>query len=281
MRMAPPMMPMVAGVAASRTNLFQRQCRGHAIRVRRPCVTSVVSSATTGALMARARATSSPRSQRSFTAALAAVPLPQPGLGICASGRQQRLRSPAGDGEACRDDRALQAGLDRKPFEVRQDQPDAEGIPCAGLIHDGGGASVPTVKALVMRVVEDSAFRPALEDNEAEPAVDEARKRPMRIRVRPFEQEFIFAGKERVGVRQGFPPLVKRLLGDRQVRVDRDERWCVGTKCRQQCALHVERHRREMKCPAAAFGGDERWPGRHLFVRRAPQPMNQAPDVPS
>ena len=135
--------------------------------------------------------------------------MPQPGLGIGASGRQQRLRSPVCDCKACRDDCSLQAGLDRKPFEVRQDQPGAERIPCAGLIHHGGRSSVPTVKVLVMRVVKDSTFSAALEHNEAEPAVDEARKRPMGIRVRPFEQQFIFARKERVGIRQGFPPLVR------------------------------------------------------------------------
>ena len=80
-----------------------------------------------------------------------------------------------------------------------------------------------------MRVVQDAAACPALEHDEAEPASsDEARKRLVGIRVRTFEQEFVFARKERVGVRQDFPPLVKRLLGDRQMRVDRDERWSVA-----------------------------------------------------
>jgi len=120
----------------------------------------------------------------------------------------------------------LQAGFDRKAFEVRQDQPDAEGIPGAGLIHDGGDASLPSVEMLVMRVVQDAAACPALEHDEAEPAIvlDEPRKRLVGIRVRVFEEELIFARKERVGVRQDVPPLVKRLLGHRSMRVDRDER---------------------------------------------------------
>ena len=132
-----------------------------------------------------------------------------------------------------------------------------------------------------MGVVEDSAFCPALEDNETQAAVHEARKRAMGIGVCAFEQELVFAREEGVSVRQYFPPLVKRLLGDRVVRVDRDEGSCVGRKCCQQGALHVERHRREMKRPSGApFRGDECWLRRHLFVRRAPQPVNQTPNMP-
>ena len=52
----------------------------------------------------------------------------------------------------------------------------------------------------------------------------------MGIRLRPFEQELVFARKKRVGVGQGFPPVVERLLGDRQMRVDRDERTGRGPR---------------------------------------------------
>ena len=155
---------------------------------------------------------------------LAAVPLTPPRLGVRARRRQQRLGAPAGDGEACRDDGALQAGFNRKPGKVRQDEPGAERIAGASLIDDGRRASVPRVKALVTRVEQDAAARAALEDDEAEAAADEARKGPPRIGMRAVEQELVLAREERVGVRQGLPPLVERLLGDRPVRIDGDER---------------------------------------------------------
>src|SRR4029453_16619198 len=118
---------------------------------------------------------------------LAVVQLTQSSVGLCASGGQERIRSPPFDREACRNDGALEAGFDRKAFEVSQHEPDAEGITGTGLIDDGLRARGPTMEALVMRVIEDSAVCTAFEDDEAEPAVDQARQRFFRILLRAVE----------------------------------------------------------------------------------------------
>ena len=132
------MMPMVAGVApASRTICSSDNAVVTPSGCGRPCVTQ--------RRFERNDRRPDGEGVRDLVAELVlilhclsstAVPLAQAALGIRTSGRQQRLRSPAFDGEACRDDRALQAGIHRKPFEVRQDQPDGKSIPRAGVIQD-------------------------------------------------------------------------------------------------------------------------------------------------
>ena len=53
--------------------------------------------------------------------------------------------------------------------------------------------------------------------------------------------------------------LVERLLGNRTVRIDGDERRRGTAECDEQDTLHVERHRSEMKrWSGAPFGRDER-----------------------
>ena len=88
---------------------------------------------------------------------------------------------------------------------MRENEPDDERIACAGLIDEAGDARVPAVKTFVVRVVEDAAASPALEDDETEPAVDEAGKRLVGILEGAIDQQFIFAGKKRVSVSQGVP----------------------------------------------------------------------------
>ena len=86
---------------------------------------------------------------------------------IGARRREQRVRSPAFDGEACRDDGALQAGVDGESFEVRQHEPDAERVSCTGWIDNDVCTRRPIVKAIGTRVVQDSAAGTAFENNEA------------------------------------------------------------------------------------------------------------------
>jgi hypothetical protein len=55
----------------------------------------------------------------------------------------------------------------------------------------------------------------------------------------------------------------------------------MGTEVRQQGALHVERHRREMESSSAGpFRGDECRARRNLFMRRTSEAVNQAADIP-
>jgi hypothetical protein len=182
--------------------------------------------------------------------------------------------------EAGRDNGAFQACVDRQPFEVRQDKADGKGITCTGLIHYAGSACVPRVETLAMRVVQDSSLRAALEDDETESPGNEPPKRAMRIRLRSFELKFIFTGEKRIDVGQNFPPVVQCRLGDQPVWVDRDEGCWLRASRQHECALHAAGHRGEMK---GSSGGplrrNEFRPWRNLLVCRAPEAMNQAPDV--
>jgi hypothetical protein len=161
--------------------------------------------------------------------------------------RKPRLTSPAFDGEARGNDGAVQAGVDREAFEVRQNEPNAEGVACAGRIHHLVCPGWPTVKTLGTRIVEDSTLCAALEDNKPKATADDARQRALRIRLHSLEQEFILTGKERVNIRQYFPPIVKRFIGDGEVRVDGNKPPLEPTERRDECALHVDGHRCEVK----------------------------------
>jgi len=86
----------------------------------------------------------------------------------------------------------------------------------------------------------------AFEDNGPKATADEARQRPFRIRPHSLEQEFILTRKERVNIRQYFLPIVKRFIGDGEVRVDGNKPPLVPTERRDECALHVDGHRREV-----------------------------------
>jgi hypothetical protein len=76
------------------------------------------------------------------------------------------------------------------------------------------------VEALATRVVKDSAFCAAFEDNKSKATAYQTGQRAFRIRLRSVEKEFVVAGKERVNIREHFPPIVKRFISDGDVRVD-------------------------------------------------------------
>ena len=97
-----------------------------------------------------------------------------------------------------------------------------------------------------------------------------------------FEQQLVLAREERVGVGQGLPPVVERLLGDRQMRIDRHEAARVGapgTRSTRRCT--DERHRSEVECGRRLPGArDVLGSRRHFLVRRATEAMDQASQVP-
>ena len=91
------------------------------------------------------------------------------------------------------------------------------------LIDEYVRSGIPTVEPIVMGVVKDSTLCSAFESDEAEPAVDEAGKRPHRVTSCFIEQEFIFAWEKSIGLGEHFLPLPKILFGDRFVGIDRNE----------------------------------------------------------
>jgi len=69
-------------------------------------------------------------------------------------------------------------------------------------------------------------------------------------------------------------------LNDRQVRIHRHEPARFRGQRPKQPALRREGHRSEVECGRRAPGGrDVLGSGRHLFVRRATQAMDQASQV--
>ena len=136
------------------------------------------------------------------------------------------------------------------------------------------------MEAVFAGVVENAAFRRLLEHDEPEAARCQSGKHALRVDVSAFQQQLVLAREERVGVGQGSPPVVERLIGNRQMRVNRHEAIRIAPQRRQHSALHRKRHRGEVECGRRVPGvWDVLGSRRHLLVRRATEAMDQASHV--
>src|SRR6476661_4307816 len=167
---------------------------------------------------------------------------------------RQRRRPQTLDGESGTDGASVQAGVYRKTLEMRRDEARRKGIAGAGRINDLRRAAEPPMKAVFPGVVQNAASRSLLEDDEPETAGCQPGKHPLRVDLGLLEEQLVLTREKSVDFGQSLPPVLERLLGNRQVRIDRHEAARFHGQRRKQSALRRERHWSEVECGCRAPG---------------------------